>query len=63
MLFTVRHLPKVSMVTSNYIHQIVKKKKIDITALFGIKTDLEFEVRLFGHKLKQRLSKALKSVM
>lgn len=62
MLFTVRHLPKVSMVTSNYIHQIVKKK-IDITALFGIKTGLEFEVRLFGHKLKQRLSKALKSVM
>lgn len=62
MLFTVRHLPKVSMVTSNYIHQIVKKK-IDTTALFGIKTGFEFEVRLFGHKLKQRLSKALKSVM
>lgn len=62
MLFTVRHLPKVNMVTSNYIHQIVQKK-IDITALFGIKTGLEFEVRLFGHKLKQRLSKALKSVM
>lgn len=62
MLFTVRHLPKVSMVTSNYIHQIVKKQ-IDITALFGIKTGFEFEVRLFGHKLKQRLSKALKSVM